>query len=319
MMTDYAGLDATLADPPLGWYRLGVAPGPGTLLAGSIGATPVVGWLGADGRPAAAVGICAHLGAELVTGDVVEGCVRCPFHGWRYDAAGGHAGTPDGAVVPGAGLAVLACRRVGEDLYAFWAAGRDVAPWEPLGLRWAEEAGAVAADPATAVETRVIDRDMGAPPVIVAEGAFDVAHFAEVHKVAPGDVDYAFEGRVARIAFTVGEGRTAFRFTFEMDGLTSLQETVTRDRYQVQRVFSLYSTPGGWRSRVVSTGSGPRAKAVAAFLDQLERAAMADLEEDADLWAHRRFTLPSVYGPADRPLREFRAWALPFLAVGPGQ
>ena len=85
----------------------------------------------------------------------------------------------------------------------------------------------------------------------------------------------------------------------------------------MHRVFSLYAGQDGWRSRVVSTGSGPRAKAVRTFLDQLEQAALDDLGQDAELWAHRDFTRPSVYGPADRVLREFRAWALPLLATSP--
>src|SRR5688572_20437098 len=33
---------------------------------------------------------CAHLGAHLAVGGKVEGdCIRCPFHGWRYEGTTG--------------------------------------------------------------------------------------------------------------------------------------------------------------------------------------------------------------------------------------
>jgi vanillate O-demethylase monooxygenase subunit len=31
---------------------------------------------------------CPHRGARLSGGRVVDGCIECPYHGWRYDAAG---------------------------------------------------------------------------------------------------------------------------------------------------------------------------------------------------------------------------------------
>lgn len=45
---------------------------------------------------------CPHLGAHLGEGGTVEGnCIRCPFHGWRYDGETGRcAGIPYAAKVP---------------------------------------------------------------------------------------------------------------------------------------------------------------------------------------------------------------------------
>lgn len=31
---------------------------------------------------------CPHRGADLAKGSVVDGCVQCPFHGWRFDGDG---------------------------------------------------------------------------------------------------------------------------------------------------------------------------------------------------------------------------------------
>src|SRR5262249_11097599 len=43
-----------------------------------------------DGRGAvhALSARCPHRGADLGRGSVVDGCVQCPFHGWRFDGAG---------------------------------------------------------------------------------------------------------------------------------------------------------------------------------------------------------------------------------------
>lgn len=45
-------------------------------------------WRDESGRVCCAAERCAHRGAALSAGKVVEGCVECPFHGFRYDADG---------------------------------------------------------------------------------------------------------------------------------------------------------------------------------------------------------------------------------------
>jgi phenylpropionate dioxygenase-like ring-hydroxylating dioxygenase large terminal subunit len=42
----------------------------------------------ADGTPRALLDRCPHRGAALSLGHVADGCLECPFHGWRFDAQG---------------------------------------------------------------------------------------------------------------------------------------------------------------------------------------------------------------------------------------
>ena len=49
---------------------------------------PLVLWLTESGQPAALVDRCCHRSAQLSAGKVIEGCVRCPYHGWSYDETG---------------------------------------------------------------------------------------------------------------------------------------------------------------------------------------------------------------------------------------
>jgi len=45
-------------------------------------------WLDADGQPAAMSDRCCHRSAQLSKGVVIDGCVRCPYHGWSYNSDG---------------------------------------------------------------------------------------------------------------------------------------------------------------------------------------------------------------------------------------
>jgi phenylpropionate dioxygenase-like ring-hydroxylating dioxygenase large terminal subunit len=49
---------------------------------------PLVLWLTDSGKPAALADQCCHRSAQLSRGLVKNGCVRCPYHGWSFDAQG---------------------------------------------------------------------------------------------------------------------------------------------------------------------------------------------------------------------------------------
>ncbi|KYC42360.1 Rieske (2Fe-2S) protein [Scytonema hofmannii PCC 7110] len=48
----------------------------------------IVLWLTADGQPAAIADRCCHRTAQLSKGQVIEGNICCPYHGWQYNAGG---------------------------------------------------------------------------------------------------------------------------------------------------------------------------------------------------------------------------------------
>jgi phenylpropionate dioxygenase-like ring-hydroxylating dioxygenase large terminal subunit len=49
---------------------------------------PLVLWLTETGEPAALADRCCHRTAQLSRGIVQNGCVRCPYHGWSFNAEG---------------------------------------------------------------------------------------------------------------------------------------------------------------------------------------------------------------------------------------
>jgi phenylpropionate dioxygenase-like ring-hydroxylating dioxygenase large terminal subunit len=71
------------------WYpvvpsdRLSADPFAFTLLGAAI-----VLWRGQDGTPAAVRDRCCHRTAQLSLGQVKDGCLVCPYHGWTFDGEG---------------------------------------------------------------------------------------------------------------------------------------------------------------------------------------------------------------------------------------
>ncbi|TBR57115.1 hypothetical protein B4U84_27220 [Westiellopsis prolifica IICB1] len=49
---------------------------------------PLVAWRDKAGKAVIMDRFCSHLGASLAIGEVVDGCIQCPFHHWRYDSSG---------------------------------------------------------------------------------------------------------------------------------------------------------------------------------------------------------------------------------------
>jgi phenylpropionate dioxygenase-like ring-hydroxylating dioxygenase large terminal subunit len=60
----------------------------------TVAGTRVVLFRGRDGIPHALLDRCPHRGAALSLGRVVDGCIECPFHGWRFESNGATVRVP---------------------------------------------------------------------------------------------------------------------------------------------------------------------------------------------------------------------------------
>jgi phenylpropionate dioxygenase-like ring-hydroxylating dioxygenase large terminal subunit len=73
------------------------------------------------GKPAALLDRCAHRNMALSLGKVVGGCLECPYHGWRYVAAGHCEAVPSlgpGATIPSS-IRIPSFRCVEQDGYVW--------------------------------------------------------------------------------------------------------------------------------------------------------------------------------------------------------
>jgi len=71
------------------WYiAASTADVRGRPIARTVLGTPLVLFRDAAGRPTALLDRCRHRNMALSAGRVTDGCVECPYHGWRFDAGG---------------------------------------------------------------------------------------------------------------------------------------------------------------------------------------------------------------------------------------
>ena len=123
---------------------------------------------------------CPHLGAHLGHGGTVEGCeIKCPFHGWKFDAEGVNTDIPySDRLNKKGGLRTFPVLERNGVCFAWYHPDESVAPqWEIPEL--AEFNG----DPewSTVIRTaHVVD----APWQEMAENGVDSAHFRYVHNTA---------------------------------------------------------------------------------------------------------------------------------------
>ena len=127
----YAALDPreVPAGRPVGFRRLG---------------HDLVLWRDRSGRVRAAHDRCPHRAAALSIGAVQDGCVACPFHGFRFDADGACVAVPahpDRGITPKLALTMVPAREA-HDLVWLWS-GPDAPPDGPIpffdtaGTTWA--------------------------------------------------------------------------------------------------------------------------------------------------------------------------------------
>ena len=77
---------------PNGWFAIARSGelAPGEVRAMHLFGQDLVAYAGDDGTVHLAEAYCPHLGAHIAVGGRVEdNCIRCPFHGWKFDGDSG--------------------------------------------------------------------------------------------------------------------------------------------------------------------------------------------------------------------------------------
>ena len=71
------------------WYIAATARDVGRgPIARTVLGEPLVLFRDPDRRPVALLDRCLHRNMALSAGRVADGCIECPYHGWRYDSRG---------------------------------------------------------------------------------------------------------------------------------------------------------------------------------------------------------------------------------------
>ena len=192
---------SSLSPFPEGWYF--VATRESILKARLIQKTwlgaNIVAWCDEGGRICVAEAVCPHLGADLgpaAGGEVRDGCLVCPFHGFEYDITGQCVATPSAPPPKAAKLRVFETRAVLGMVFAWWGIGGRPPQWSlpedpPTEAEWSE------------LEYRTL-RFPGHPQETT-ENSVDLSHLSYVH-------GYSSVSRVGSVLVDGAEFKRAFDF-----------------------------------------------------------------------------------------------------------
>lgn len=134
---------------------------------------------GADGRAGALIDRCPHRGVALSLGQVHDGVLECPFHGWRFDPQGRNKGVPlnPDARCETLGAAALPTREIGDLIWVYTEAG--ASPPEPI-------VPAALTDPG--LSRTYVERDWACHWTRAMENMLDSPHLPFVHRQTIGRI-----------------------------------------------------------------------------------------------------------------------------------
>lgn len=168
---------------PYGWFIVGWATDfpSGQTVSLSYFDQELVAYRGASGQLRVFDAYCPHMGAHLGEGGCVEGDgIRCPFHGWLFDASGRNTEIPYSTVGKMDHLGLKRWESREQDGLVLLCHSPDGSSSRfPLPDTFVEMAGDTW-EPCP--ETTKTWRNIPMPVQVVAENAVDGAHFQYVHR-----------------------------------------------------------------------------------------------------------------------------------------
>jgi nitrite reductase/ring-hydroxylating ferredoxin subunit len=288
---------------PNGWFVVAEARdlSPGEMRALHVFGTDVVLFRSDDGTPHMVEAYCAHLGAHLGAGGRIEGeCIRCPFHGWRYDGGTGTCNEiPYGNMdrIPSqARVRAFPCVERNHMIWA-WHHGEQGDPFyevpevpELFDPEW--------------LPYELVEFDVATCCQEMAENNVDFAHFMYVHGTdAIPDDEFHVDGHYKR---TVGGDGNFVREGFGL-GLgvlrvanytTFISSTTPIDTENV-KVRWIFTSP-------VANGTGAARQAAEQF--------SAGVSQDLPIWENKRYVERPVVTKSEKKLLEQRQWAKQFYS-----
>jgi phenylpropionate dioxygenase-like ring-hydroxylating dioxygenase large terminal subunit len=260
---------------------------------------------------------CPHLGAHLGYGGTVkDGCIRCPFHAWRYDGSGQCVEVPYAArVPPRARVNAWHLKEVNGLLMAWHHLAGQPPSWEVASI---PEPGAPDWTPYELRRWKIRTHNQE-----MAENAVDSAHFHYVHGTLEMPTSRAqVEGHVLRVVSdtmmktpmgkvkgqvesqSFGFGYSLTRFTGLVETLLVAGITPIDDEYvDVRFAFTVKKLPSGDATSTVGQ----------AFIREIER----QLGQDIPIWENKIYVAPPLVVDTDGPIGVFRRWTKQFYSTEP--
>lgn len=304
---------------PRGWYAVAfstdVAPA-ATRTVHYFGRDMLL-FRGADGALGAFEPYCAHLGAHLGDGEVCDGVLVCPFHGWRWSAEGRCVEVPYAAKVPPRARLTKIPVREQNGMVLLW---NDPSGGEP-------DFEVPVLDDAEWSSSRTLFWSIRTHVQEIMENTVDWSHFGPVHKMRdprPLSEPVADGPRLtASVGFvTLGEPigmpgiDNAVEVTFNLHGLgVLLIDNLVPEHGLVARE-RLYATPVDDERVDVRVSVEMRRLPDEATTEELAemfyRAFEQDIPRDFRIWERKAYLEKPTLAAGERGFSLFRRWARQF-------
>jgi nitrite reductase/ring-hydroxylating ferredoxin subunit len=316
---------------PSGWYvrLLCRELSPGQLRTVDLAGKEVLLFRTEAGRVVATEPHCPHMGAHLAKGGKVVGeTLECPFHGFRFDVEGRCVHTPYDAPVPRCKVPLVHVRELhGLILVWYGAAGEpptfevpdvETDGWADVQLRRYRFRGHPQETNENSVDSGHFNivhgyRDVKVLRELKAEGAYLSVQYSMVRPFFPG----------------LREPSTYAEFFIHVHGLGYSRVEVWVPQLGLRSRHLVFATPVapgqlemmvGFTTRSFRDMAGLGKKRRGLPLAALDHAAVAvgldifrrDVEQDFDIWKHKRYVHPPQLSQADGPISFFRRYCRQF-------
>lgn len=254
---------------------------------------------------------CPHLGADIgVGGKVVDDCVECPFHGWKFDGNGANVEIPY-AKQPNrvARLRVWPTAERAGIIFVWYSPEGTEPEWELPKIPEAEDAAFVFHAPTDA------RWQFRSHPQEVFENVVDIAHFATVHGVSAfGDLEVDCEGHmfkaVAEVNFQTPRGPVTGAVDSELFGIgidvvrhrglgrsCTLLTVTPIDGEYVDARYTFFVAVDRDSGEMTTMGKG----FVRDFCQQIE--------QDIPIWESKIYRDQPALARGEAAILKFRSWA----------
>jgi nitrite reductase/ring-hydroxylating ferredoxin subunit/putative sterol carrier protein len=305
---------------PSGWFVVATSAElvPGELLALRYFGRELVAFRGESGKACVIDAHCPHLGAHLAHGGVIEGeCVRCPFHGWKFDGQGKCVDIPYAdRIPPKATIAAWPVLEQDEVIFVFHGQPGEQ-PW-PLP----------ALDRAGYTPGKLIHwRNLATHPQEVFENTVDITHIGPVHDgrgariigkptregpVMRIDLEFQASGELVGMPDQIND----VHLGVTLHGLGSVVvDTHVRNADTWARQ-QLYATPVDETHIDIRGIVSVRATDDPVFTEELAelfyKAYVEDFAKDFPIWENKRYLTRPTLAKGDGPVGLYRRWCTQF-------
>jgi phenylpropionate dioxygenase-like ring-hydroxylating dioxygenase large terminal subunit len=291
------------------WYPVAMSTevGPGEVLGREFFDGRVVVFRTMAGEVSVVSAYCRHLGADLTDGEIVDDCLRCPFHHWSYDTSGVCVRTAIGDRVPKA-----------NSLFKFPTEER----W---GLIWAfngiEPTYEVPGWPEPESERHfsviVVADHVGGAPWLVAMNTLDVQHLRSLHGVESTDVELHETERqlhegVYSLQMDITMGAPGSRippFTRHAEYVGTNTVVYSRATTGVDTMVSVTPYHGKCKHYVVTAAlrSAVPPESIEAAVAERQQSSYDVVQEDLPIFEKIHFEADTLTS-SDRPIATFLQW-----------